>query len=147
MKPAKHYVPEGLRAVTPYLMVRGGAKLIDFLKQTFGAETIVLHQDPGGKVMHAQVRIGDSMLQISDASAPWEPTPAALHVYVPDVDATYKKAIAAGATSLHEVMDMFYGERSGGVKDAWGNSWWIATFKEELTKDEIDQRAAAAGKR
>jgi uncharacterized glyoxalase superfamily protein PhnB len=135
-----------MHAVSPYLIVKGAAKQIDFLKQVFGAEQIARHEDPEGKIMHAELKIGDSIVELADSSEKWGVLNSALHVYVPDVDAAYKRALDGGATSAYPVMDMFYGERSGGVKDPFGNTWYIATFKEELTKEEIEQRAAEYAK-
>ncbi|MGH7725006.1 MAG: VOC family protein [Candidatus Eiseniibacteriota bacterium] len=142
MKPATHHVPPGMHAVSPYLIVKVAAKQIDFLKHVFGAEETFRHADPEGTVWHAELKIGDSIVEVADSSEKWGVLNSALHVYVPDVDAAYKRAIDAGATSAYPVKDMFYGERSGGVKDPFGNTWYIATFKEELTKEEIEQRSA-----
>jgi PhnB protein len=119
-------VREGFRTVTPYITVPEGAQLIDFLKRTFGAEELVRHTSPRG--FHAEVRIGDSMLMIGSAeSVRGHEKIGAFHVYVPDCDAVYNRAIEAGATSLGAPSDHHYGERAGYVKDASGNDWYIAT--------------------
>lgn len=119
-------VREGFRTVTPYITVPEGAQLIEFLKRTFGAEEVVRHTSPRG--FHAEVRIGDSMLMIGSAeSVRGQEKTGAFHVYVPDCDAVYNRAIEAGATSLGAPSDHHYGERAGYVKDAAGNDWYIAT--------------------
>jgi PhnB protein len=138
-----NFKPEGFHSVTPYLTVNGAAKLLDFLKQAFGAEEIGRYAEPGGRIAHACVRIGDSMVEMSDCTAEWPATPCSLHFYVPDVDAVYRRAVQAGGVSLREPENQFYGERSAGVKDPCGNKWFIGTTIEALSKDEIDKRAAA----
>jgi PhnB protein len=140
---ATSYIPEGSPVVTPYLAVKGVAALIDFLKAVFDAKEIDRLTLPDGRIMNAAVAIGDSRLMMGDpGDRPSEP--AMLYVYVPDCDAVYAKAIAAGATSLAAPADMFYGDRSGAVQDASGNKWWIATHREDVPLEEIAKRAAAA---
>ncbi len=141
-----HYKPEGFHSVTPYLTVQDAAKLLDFLKQAFGAEEIGRYPEPGGRIAHACVKIGDSMIEMSDCSDEWPATPCSLHFYVPDVDAMYQQAVKAGGVSLREPEDQFYGERSAGVRDVSGNNWFIGTRIEVLTKEEMDKRAKAIGK-
>ncbi|HEX2060155.1 MAG TPA: VOC family protein [Thermoanaerobaculia bacterium] len=114
----------GLR---PYLIVRGADDLIEFLKQTFDGHVVGRFPTPDGKVMHAEVRVGDSSLEMGDAGDQWQPIAAPLHVYVPDVDETYRRAIAAGATSLYAPMNQPYGDREAGVVDARGIEWFLAT--------------------
>lgn len=121
------HVPEGLRTVTPYLHAAGTDKLIDFLKQAFGAEEIGVHRSEDGTVVHAKLRIGDSVLEMGEAHGQWQAMPMGLHFYVPDTDAVYRRAMEAGAKSLFAPEDKPYGERSGGVLDVAGNSWFIAT--------------------
>ena len=135
-------IPEGYATVTPYLCVVEAAKLIEFLKQAFAAEVIVRMDGPDGSVMHAEVKIGDSMVMIGQVPAE-RATRAMLHLYVADADATYKKALAAGATSVREMADQFYGDRSGGVRDAFGNDWYIATHVEDVSPEEMKRRMAA----
>jgi PhnB protein len=126
--------------VTPYLAVDGAAELIGFLEAVFDAQ--VKERIPGeaGKLMHSEIQIGDSMIMLADASDRCPATTVALYVYVPDVDATYQKGLAAGATSESEPKDQFYGDRSGGVIDKWGNRWWIATHKEDVSEEEMKRR-------
>ena len=142
-----NYKPEGFHSVTPYLTVKGAAKLLDFLKQAFGAEELGRHLEPSGRIAHASVRIGDSVVELSDGTEKWPPMSCALHVYVPDVDSTHKRAVQAGGTSMQEPTDQFYGERSSAVRDVCGNNWYIATQTEVLSTEEIEKRVASlAGK-
>jgi len=126
--------------VTPYLTVKGVAGLIDFLKTTFDATEKEVLRRADGSIHHAEMQIGDSVVMMGEASGEWQPTGASLYVYVPDTDATYQRALAAGATSLREPVDQFYGDRSGGVKDAWGISWWLATHKKDVSTAEMEKR-------
>ena len=135
-------VPEGYHNVQPYLIVDGAKDLLQFVKNVFGASQTELMEAPdGSKVMHAEVKIGDSTVMLSDAQGPWQPMAAAMYVYVPNVDDTYRKALAAGGTSVMEPADQFYGDRHGGVKDRWGNFWWIATRVENVSPEEVKRRA------
>ncbi len=136
--------PDGYHAVTPYLVVDGAAGLIEFLEEVFDAQETERLAAPGGRVGHAEVRIGDSAVMMGDARGEHAPTQAMLYVYVDDVDATYQRALAAGATTVQPPADQFYGDRSGGVKDAFGNLWWIATRIEDVTPEELRRRAQAA---
>ncbi len=136
-------IPDGFHTVTPYLIVEGASKLLDFVKSAFGAEEISRHDGPEGKIMHAQFKIGDSIIMASDAREDYPPMPAMMYLYVTDCDATYRQAIAAGATSLMEPTDQFYGDRHGGVLDPVGNQWWISTHVEDVTPEEIQRRQGA----
>jgi uncharacterized glyoxalase superfamily protein PhnB len=129
LSPEKENVMETVtvNSVRPYFIVKGADDLISFLQQTFDAELVMRASAPGGTVMHAEVRVSDSFVEIGDAGEQWTPTAAPMHVYLDDVDEAYRRAIAAGATSLYEPVDQPYGERSGGVTDPWGNQWYIAT--------------------
>ena len=137
-------IPEGYHSVTPYLIVEGAAKLIDFAKAAFGAEERSRMAGPGGAIMHAEISIGDSVVMLSDAMAEFPPTKAMIHLYVPEVDAAYRSALAAGATSEREPADQFYGDRSASVRDAFGNRWYVATHVEDVSPEEMEKRAAAA---
>jgi len=141
--PAKP-IPDGHSAVSPYLVVNGAARLLDFLKKTFEAQEVMRLDGPDGKLGHAEVRIGDSIIMMGDAGPEHSPTSSLIHVYVPDVDATFRRAVQAGGTVSREVADMFYGDRAGEVKDGLGNRWHISTHKEDLSAAEIGKRAAAA---
>jgi len=140
-------IPDGYHSVTPILMVDRAAQLIDFLKQALGAKEKERFTNPTGKIAHAEVTIGDSVVQLSDAMGEWEPIQVPLLVYVPDADAAYERALKAGATSVREPMDAFYGDRTAGVKDAFGNTWWIATHTEDVSREEIERRAEAERKK
>lgn len=140
-------VPKGYHTITPYLFVDGVPKLIEFLKQAFGAQLIEGPMiGPAGKVMHAEVKIGDSVVMMGEPRGDAQAMPAMLHLYVEDVDAVYDRALEAGAKSLREPVDEFYGDRTGGVKDAAGNQWWIATHKEDISPEELKRRTEAFAK-
>jgi PhnB protein len=132
-------IPDGYHTVTPYLIVKGAAQLIDFLKAAFGAQETFRMPGPEG-IMHAEVRIGDSVVMMSDAMGEYGPMPTMIHLYVEDVDAAYKRALQAGATPVQELKDQFYGDRAGGVRDAFGNLWFIATHVEDVPFEELERR-------
>jgi uncharacterized glyoxalase superfamily protein PhnB len=135
-------IPEGYHTVTPYLVVQGAAQLVEFLKQAFEAEEIHRMALPDGTISHAEVKIGDSRVMLSEASGEYKPMPAMLHLYVKDTDAVYQRALQAGATSLREPEDQFYGDRLGGLRDSFGNQWWLATHIEDVSPEEMTRRAA-----
>ena len=136
-------IPEGFHTVTPYLPVQGASRLIEFLKQAFGAEEIHVSTMPDGTVMHAQVKIGDSMVMMGEARGEWKAMPGMLYLYVDDVDAWYHRAMKAGATSVRELTNEFYGDRVGGVQDPSGNQWWMATHVEDVSPEEMARREAS----
>ncbi|HEX2276932.1 MAG TPA: VOC family protein [Candidatus Tectomicrobia bacterium] len=136
-------IPDGFHSVTPYLQVQGASKLIDFLKQAFGAEEVFRMPRPDGAVMHAEVRIGDSIIMLGEAMGEHQPMPGSIYLYVDNADATYRRALQAGATTVHEPADQFWGDRLAGVKDPVGNFWSIATHKEDVSPDELAKRAEA----
>ena len=134
-------VPQGFHTVTPYLVADDPAALIDFLTRAFDAEEMHRTHRPDGGVMHAQVRIGNSMVMMGGSMPDWPAMPTGLYLYVAEADKTFARAIEAGATSVMPPSDQFWGDRMGGVKDAWGNFWWIATHVEEVPPEEIAKRA------
>jgi uncharacterized glyoxalase superfamily protein PhnB len=138
-------IPEGYHTVTPYLVVEGAAGVIEFAKKAFGATEAMRFETPDGKIGHAEITIGDSIVMIADASTSDQGVemPGVLNLYMEDVDAVYRRAVDAGGTSLREPTDLFFGDRSAGVKDAAGNQWWIATHVEDVPPDEMARRAAA----
>jgi len=136
-------IPDGYHSVTPFLIVPGAAKLLDFLQQAFEAQELHRMPRPDGTIMHAEVRIGDSLVMMGEPMGDGQPLFGSLYLYVHDVDAVYKRALQAGATSTSEPADQFYGDRSAGIKDPVGNQWWIATHKEDVPPEEIARRAAA----
>jgi PhnB protein len=144
MTRATHHVPPGLTAVTPYLIVENAAGLLDFLERAFGAEILGRFEHPDGRIAHAKVRLGDACVELADARPEWPARPGSLHYYVPDTDAAFARALAAGATSLYEPADMDYGERSGGVEDPCGNHWYIATCQEVLSDEQLRRREQVA---
>lgn len=134
-------IPDGYHTVTPYLLVQGADKLIDFVKKAFDAKETERYSMPDGSVGHAELRLGDSVIMLSEAMGEdYKSTSAGIHLYVENCDATYQRALEAGATSTMQPADQFYGDRSAGVKDQFGNQWWIATHKEDLSKEEITKR-------
>jgi PhnB protein len=120
-------VPEGYHTVCPYLIVPDGDRILAFMKEAFGATERELHRTPEGHIMHAEVQIGDSVVMLGEAKDDWTGYKAMIHLYVPDVDEVFARALKAGATSVRDVSTQDYGDRTGGVEDPAGNQWWIAT--------------------
>jgi PhnB protein len=139
-------IPEGYQSVTPYLAVEDAKGLIAFMKQAFDAQETFSLPGPEGKVGHAEVKIGDSMIMTGDSSLGDQQLsmPAMIHLYVEDSDKIFQKALEAGATKVRDLENMFYGDRSGAVQDRWGNFWWISTHVEDVPDDEMAKRAEAA---
>lgn len=137
-------VPDGYHTVTPYLTVSNVADLIEFIKNAFGAEITYAMKDDQGNYRHAEARIGDSMIMMGQARDEWHPRAMNFYLYVPDCDATYKQALAAGGKSLSEPSNQAYGDRHGGVEDSQGNYWWIATHVEDVSPSELEQRMKTA---
>jgi PhnB protein len=127
-------VPEGWHTVTPRIFVHEAQKLVDFLKHTFGATGTFRADGP------SEIRIGDSIVMVGEAGVR-EAMPAFLYVYLDDMDSAYHRALEAGATVIEEPQNMFYGDRRATIKDPWGNTWQIATHKEDLSLEEIRERA------
>lgn len=139
------YRPAGYHTVCPYLVVPSVEQLLEFVTKAFGAVQQECLERPDTGVMHAAVKIGDSMIMMGKSNAQWPPIPAMIHLYVPDVDRAYEQALAAGAAPVMAVAEQFYGDRSGGVRDSQGNYWWLATHIEDVPHDELVRRAAAFG--
>ena len=150
-KPANP-IPPGFHSLTTHLCVNGAAAYIDFLKRAFNAVEVSRSPGPGGKLMHAQMRIGDSLLMFADDFGDQFGMPPLakgrmpfhLHLYVPDADAAWNQAVAAGCEVTMPIGDQFWGDRYGHVRDPFGIDWAIATRKEELTHAEMQERAAKA---
>jgi PhnB protein len=135
-------IPDGFHSVTPYLVVPGVARLMAFLKQAFGAEeTHPVMKRPDGTIMHAEMRVGDSILMMGEPMGKYAPMPSSYYLYVPDTDAVYQRALEAGATSEMAPATQFYGDRNAGVKDPCGNLWWIATHLEDVSPEELQRRS------
>ncbi len=145
-------VPEGFHTVTPYLFIKGAARAIEFYKNAFGAAEIVRMPGPGGQVMHAELKIGDSVVMLADenpqigALSPQSigGTGSGLNIYIPNVDAVVQKAVDAGAKLVRPVKDQFYGDRSGTLIDPFGHMWFVATHVEDVSPEEMRKRMAAA---
>jgi uncharacterized glyoxalase superfamily protein PhnB len=133
-------VPEGYRTVTPWIISRDTAQLLDFVREAFGAEELARVFNEDGTIGHAEVRIGDSIVMMFDAKEVWPPTPAFLRLYVADGDAVYQQALKAGATSVTEMVTHLFGDRVGRVRDPLGNIWWIQTHIEDVDPEEVSRR-------
>lgn len=145
-------IPKGYHSVTPYLIVKGAAKAIEFYKQAFGATETFRMPQPDGKIGHAELKIGDSTIMLADESPERNVrgpeslggSPVMIHLYIDDVDAVAKRAVANGAKEIRPVQNQFYGDRSGMFADPFGHQWNISTHVEDVSPEEIGKRAAAA---
>ena len=146
-------IPEGYHSVTPYLIIKGAAEAIEFYKKALGATERMRMPQPDGRIGHAELQIGDSAVMLADecpemnARSPKSigGSPVTIHLYVEDVDKVASKAVAAGAKEIAPVKDQFYGDRAGKFEDPFGHLWYISTHKEDLSPEEIQKRAKAAG--
>ena len=157
-KPARKRVkpiPDGYHAITPYLSVRDATSAIAFYGKAFGAKLKLRMDAPGGKVGHAEVKIGDSIVMLADEAPEMDfmspqargGTSILMHLYVKDCDATVAQAVSAGARIIRPIKDQFYGDRAGGIEDPFGHHWYVATHKEELTPAQLKKRMAEAMKK
>lgn len=143
-------IPEGMHTVTPHLVCSDAAKAIEFYRQAFNATEMIRVPGPGGKLIHACIRIGDSLVMLVDENPQWDclspltlkGSPVMIHLQVEDVDAVFNRAVKAGATVMMPVDDMFWGDRYGSVKDPFGHQWSIATHIRDVSPEEIRQAAA-----
>ena len=143
-----HYIPKGYNTVTPYLVIKGAAKAIDYYKNVFGATVVVRMDGPDGKVGHAELQIGDSRIMLADENLEMGhrsahtigASPVSLYVYLPDVDKVVQKAVAEGAKIQRPVEDQFYGDRSGFIQDPFGHLWGIATHVEDVSPEQMKER-------
>ena len=146
-------IPEGYHTVTPYLIIKGAAEAIEYYKKALGAKERMSMPQPDGRVGHAELQIGDSVVMLADEFPEMNVrspksiggSAVTIHLYVDDVDAVAKKAVAAGAKELTPVKDQFYGDRAGKIEDPFGHIWYISTHKEDLSMEEIERRRKAAG--
>lgn len=147
-------IPDGYYTATPYLIVKDAASAIEFYKKAFGATELMRFADPSGKVGHAEIKVGNSPIMLADEFPEMDfrgpqslgGSPVSILLYVEDVDARFKRAIAAGAKELRPVKDQFYGDRSGTLKDPYGHVWTIATHTEDVPPEEMHKRMEAATK-
>jgi len=146
-------IPDGFHTITPYLIVNDAAKAIDYYRKALGAEEVSRHEDEQGGVRHAEIRIGDSMIMLTEETPAWPEwkgplsrggTPVHLYVYVSDADRVFQQAIEAGANELMPMQDQAYGDRSGGLTDPFGHVWYVATHVEDVTPEEMKRREEAA---
>jgi len=145
-------VPAGFHTITPHLVIRGAEQAIEFYKKALGAEAVVCMPWPGGKVGHAELKIGDSMLFLADefpehgacAPAPGTSSPVTIHLYVNDCDKVFNQAVAAGAKAAMPPMDMFWGDRYAKFTDPFGHNWSVATHIEDVPPEEMEKRTKAA---
>jgi PhnB protein len=147
-------VPEGYNSVTPYLIVNGAARAIEFYKLAFGATEIMRMPDPNGGIMHAELKIGDSVIMLADepengshkSAQTLGGSPVSLMIYIADVDKVFARAISAGAKETRAVQDQFYGDRSGNLIDPFGHIWTVSTHVEDVSAEEMERRMAALPK-
>jgi PhnB protein len=138
-------VPEGYHVVTPWIISRDTVRLLDFVKEAFDAVEIARVPNEDGTIGHAEFRIGDSIVMAFDAKEGWPDTPGFFRLYVENGDAVYRRALEAGAVSVTEMTDLFFGDRVGRVRDLQGNVWWIQTRVEEVDPEEMERRAGEMG--
>ena len=137
-------IPDGYTAVTPYLIVKDVDRLLEFVKAAFNANVVGVHRDGEGRVVHADIDIGGAHIMMGGANDKWPEKLGSIHLYVNDADAAYRAAINAGATSLYEPTTHFYGDRSGGIEDPCGVTWWISTHVEDVSAEEMQRRMTSA---
>jgi uncharacterized glyoxalase superfamily protein PhnB len=135
--------PAEYTTITPFLYVSNVSRLLKFLKEAFHAEERMQYFAPDGAIMHAEVKIGDSMIMMAERSVNYPEMPCMLYLYVDDCDEVYDRAVVAGGKGLREPADQFYGDRSGAVTDPCGNQWWISTHIEDVSQAELEKRMAS----
>jgi uncharacterized glyoxalase superfamily protein PhnB len=136
-------IPDGYHTLTPYLTVPDGETMLRFLQDVFAAKLIERYNRSDGTPKHCELQLGDSRIMVGQANEQFTPRPQTLYVYLPDVDAAYKRALDGGAKSLMPVADQYYGDRSGGFEDPAGNWWWVATRVEDVSEEEMNRRLRA----
>jgi uncharacterized glyoxalase superfamily protein PhnB len=139
---AVSYKPADHQNAIPYLLVPNAEQELAFVKDVFSAIEMHVSRDPQGRIGHASVKIGDSVIMMGQSSEQWPATPAAIYLYVTDVDAAYARGLAAGASSVMQPADYFYGDRNAGVKDGNGVQWWMATHIEDVSAEDMQNRTA-----
>ena len=133
-------IRDGFHAITPYLFAQGASQLIEFISAAFSGKVTFRKARPDGAIIHAEMRIGDSMLMVADSTEQFAPTTTSIYLYVTDCDAVYHSALRAGGVSVFPIMTLPSGERYGGVKDPCGNVWWVATHVEDVSPAEEERR-------
>ena len=133
-------IPDGFHAVTPYLFTQGAARLIEFIEAAFSGELTARETRPDGAIMHATMRVGDSMLMLADPTPEFGPMLSSIYLYVTDCDTVYQRALSSGGISVFPMMTLPSGQRYGGIKDPCGNIWWVATQVEDVPPDEQERR-------
>jgi PhnB protein len=133
-------IPEGFNSITPYLFAEGASRLIDFISTAFEGELMFQQKRPDGTIMHATIRVGDSMLMLADPTPEFRAMPTSIYLYVPDCDTVYQRALDSGGVSVFPMMTLPSGQRYGGIKDPCGNIWWVATQVENVPPDEQERR-------
>jgi PhnB protein len=147
-----HYIPQGYNSITPYLVIKGAAQAIEYYKKVFGATEVLRLDGPDGRVGHAELKIGGSHIMLADENPDMGyrgplamgSSPVSLLLYVEDVDSVVEHAVAAGATILKPVQDQFYGDRMGFIQDPFGHLWGVATHKEDVSPESMEERAKKA---
>lgn len=148
------HIPQGYNTITPYLIIKGAAQAIEYYKNVFGATEVMRMEQPGGKIGHAELKIGNSHVMLADenpsmglghsSAVTIGSSPVSLYVYLPDVDKVVERAVSAGAKILRPVQDQFYGDRSGFIQDPFGHLWGVATHVEDVSPAEMAERAKKA---
>jgi PhnB protein len=133
-------IPQGFHTITPFLLADDASELIQFLERAFEGGVTYKMTSEDGIVRHATVKIGDSIVMVSNGTEVYQPMPCILHVYVEDADSVYQNALSAGGISIQEPRNEFYGDRTSAIKDRWGNQWWIATHMEDVDEEEMKKR-------
>ena len=149
-----HYIPKGYNAITPYLIIKGAAEAIEYYKKVFGATEVMRMPGPSGRIGHAELKIGDSNVMLADEFPEMDyrspvtlgSSPVSMLLYVEDADSTVERAVANGAKILKPVQDQFYGDRMGSIKDPFGHLWSIATHTEDVSPEQMKERAKQATK-
>jgi len=139
-------IPDGYHTVTPYLMVKDAGRFIEFMSSVFNAKVTEQLKRPDGGIGHTEMRVGDSVIMLSEAMGSHQPTPVMLYIYVDNVDTLFERAVRAGGEVVAKLEQQFYGDRAGGIKEPTGNTIWIATHVEDVAPDELKRRAAIAMK-
>lgn len=138
-----NFIPDGYYTITPYMVVEDADKLVEFVEKTFNGQLLFKMQNEAGRISHAEMKIGDSILMLAESAGEWKPTKTMLHFYVEKVDEVYQRALDNGAVSVKEPKDEFYGDRISCVQDSFGNFWSIATHIKDVSIEEMTEKSKA----